>query len=241
MLPVLHDPASDRARRRVDGSLVALFAVLKISLAVDLWWLHHFRAGYPLDIDESRYLELGLRLSDGLTNGGPSAFWHVWSAQRDFGSLLPLISMPVYIVLGRTLLGGLATQLVFFGLLVVSSYGIGTRLRSRTADRSCAPHVTQTSPAGGGAAAPTTAAVTAVFSLPMETPSLRTAFVLTDTRSGRRVAGTVSFFGEIALIFRSQRPLARRTRFTATISSAARAATGFALRPAKQWSFRTGG
>lgn len=120
------------ASRQVNWPLLSLVAVVAISVAIDLWWLHGFRGGYPLDIDESRYLELGLRLSDGLTSGGPVAFWHVWSAQHDFGPLLPLISVPVYLVLGHTVLGGLATQLVFFVVLVVSSYGIGTRLTSRT-------------------------------------------------------------------------------------------------------------
>jgi 4-amino-4-deoxy-L-arabinose transferase-like glycosyltransferase len=133
--------------RHVNWPLFSLVAVVAISLAVDLWWLHNFRGGYPLDIDESRYLELGLRLSDGLTSAGPVAFWHVWSAQHDFGPLLPLVSVAVYVVFGHTVLGGLATQLVFFVLLVVSSYGIGTRLTSPTGGAlvaivvACAPAV----------------------------------------------------------------------------------------------------
>lgn len=120
------------AAGRVIWPLVGLLAIVAISLGIDVWWLHHFRGGYPLDIDESRYLELGLRLSDGLNAGGPAAFWHVWSTQHDFGPLLPLVSVPVYVVLGHTLLGGLVTQLVFFVVLVVSSYGIGARLTTRT-------------------------------------------------------------------------------------------------------------
>jgi len=110
--------------------VVSLLAVIAVSLAVDYWWLGHFRAGYPLDIDESRYLELGLKLSDSLAHGGPVAFWHAWAGQHEFGPLLPLVTVPVYAVLGQSLLNGLATQLVFFVLLVVSAYGIGSRLSS---------------------------------------------------------------------------------------------------------------
>ena len=113
--------------------LICLVAVIAISVAVDVWWLHRFRVGYPLDIDESRYLELGLRLSDGLNSGGLSTLWHVWSTQNEFGPLLPLVSVPVFLVAGHTLLGGLATQLVFFVLLVLASYGLGRRLRSPAA------------------------------------------------------------------------------------------------------------
>lgn len=119
------------APRQLTAPLLGLALVLAVSLGIDLWWLHHFRGGYPLDIDESRYLGLGASLSDALTTGGPSAFWNVWSAQHDFGPLLPLASVPVYVVFGHTVLGGLATQLVFFLVLVMSSYAIGARLTSR--------------------------------------------------------------------------------------------------------------
>lgn len=116
---------------QVNWPLVALGVVIAVSLAVDVWWLDEFRRGYPLDIDESRYLELGLRLRDGLLAAGPGRFWHIWSAQHDFGPLLPVVSVPVYLIAGHTVLGGLATQLLFFVLLVMSSYGIGSRLSSR--------------------------------------------------------------------------------------------------------------
>ena len=105
--------------------------VVVVSLGRGRVWLHHFRLGYPLDIDESRYLELGLRLSDGLRSGGPSRFWHVWSAQHDFGPLLPLASVPVLSRWGRHCARGAnhpAWRLL--ALLVVASYGLGRRLTS---------------------------------------------------------------------------------------------------------------
>ncbi len=101
-----------------------------IALAVSVWWLHHFRAGYPLDIDESRYLAFGLRLHDQLSSGGPAGLWHAWSSQHDFGPLLPLVSVPFYALFGSGVFVGLVSQLVFFALLLVAGYGIGARLSS---------------------------------------------------------------------------------------------------------------
>ncbi len=117
--------------RRVDWPVLVLAGVVVVSVGVNLWWLHKFRAGYPLDIDESRYLSFGLSLRDGLAAGGPASFWHLWTTQREFGPLLPLVSVPMYLVFGRSVLAGLGTQLIFCSLLIVSSYGIGARLTSR--------------------------------------------------------------------------------------------------------------
>ena len=103
-----------------------------ITLLVDIWWLHRFRAGYPLDIDESRYLAFGLSLRDGLAGGGPAGLWHVWRAQHDFGPLLGLASVPVFLVGGRSVMAGLAAQLLFVALLLISGWGLGRRLGGRT-------------------------------------------------------------------------------------------------------------
>jgi hypothetical protein len=104
---------------------------------------------------------------------------------------------------------------------------------------SCSPRVTRTAPAADAAAVSTTTPITALFSLPMQTPSLRRAVTLSDAGNGHRVQGTVSFFGDIALIFRPRRALAPGARFSATISTVATAATGAALQPAAHWSFTT--
>lgn len=108
-----------------------LVALVVLSGLVDLWWLHSFRAGFPLDIDESRYIALGLAFKDNLSSGGPVALWHAWEAQREFGPLLPLTSVPLYALLGESLRAAFATQLVFFAVLVLASYGVGARLTSR--------------------------------------------------------------------------------------------------------------
>jgi len=112
--------------------LLAVVVLVLLSTFVHLWWLNRFRDGFPLDIDESRYLQFGMSLKDALADGGVRGFWRIWEAQRDFGPLLPLTSVPVYVILGESVLNGMATQLVFFAVLALASYGIGTRLTSRT-------------------------------------------------------------------------------------------------------------
>ena len=106
--------------------------MIVVSAIVGIWWLNRFRSGYPLDIDESRYLAFGAALKDGLASGGPHGLWNAWSAQHDFGPLLPLTSAAVYVVLGESVVNGLASQLIFFAVLVAATYGIGARLTSRS-------------------------------------------------------------------------------------------------------------
>jgi 4-amino-4-deoxy-L-arabinose transferase-like glycosyltransferase len=112
--------------------LLAVVVLVLLSTFVHLWWLNRFRDGFPLDIDESRYLQFGMSLKDALADGGVRGFWRIWEAQQDFGPLLPLTSVAVYVILGESVLNGMATQLVFFAVLALASYGIGTRLTSRT-------------------------------------------------------------------------------------------------------------
>lgn len=109
----------------------AVIAVILLSVIADLLWLDAFRDGFPLDIDESRYLAFGLELSDSVASGSLQSVWQTWTTQQEFAPLLPLTSVPVFLLLGDGLTHGIATQLVFFVVLVVASYGIGARLSSR--------------------------------------------------------------------------------------------------------------
>ncbi len=113
---------------------VVLAALVLVCGAIDLWWLHHFRAGYPLDINESQYMGFALALKQALAHHGLHAMWHVWAAEGQFGPLVPLVSVPVFVVFGGSVVAGMATQLVFFAALSVGSYALGARLaRSRPA------------------------------------------------------------------------------------------------------------
>src|SRR5690242_20428196 len=98
---------------------------------VDVWWLRRYRSGYPLDIDESGYLWFSFHLHD-------ASQLHLTDLVRGFqhegwvGPLLPTTTAVVaFLGLGKSIVGSLAVQLVFFAILVFSSYGIGTHLRGR--------------------------------------------------------------------------------------------------------------
>jgi 4-amino-4-deoxy-L-arabinose transferase-like glycosyltransferase len=151
---VEHRPAPSRGlaawrpRLRRSWPLLLVLGLVLLSALLHLWWLHRFRDGFPLDIDESRYVELGLHLKDGLDEDGPRGLWRTWEAQGDFGPLLPLSSVPVFAVFGESLINGFATQLVFYAVLVLATYGIAARL---------------TSPAGGALASLAVAATPAVL------------------------------------------------------------------------------
>jgi 4-amino-4-deoxy-L-arabinose transferase-like glycosyltransferase len=116
---------------RENGPAAGLVVLVALMVGIDVWWLEHFRSGFPLDIDESRYMVYAVALKDGLIHHGPAGFWNVWSHQRDFGPLLPLVSVPGFALLGDGEITGLAAQLFFLAVLIVSTYGIGARLTDR--------------------------------------------------------------------------------------------------------------
>ena len=52
----------------------------------------------------------------------------MWSGQRDFAPLLPLVSTPFETIFGRTTAVALATQFVFLGVLLAATYALARRL-----------------------------------------------------------------------------------------------------------------
>jgi hypothetical protein len=84
-----------------------------------------------------------------------------------------------------------------------------------------------------------TSPVVVVFDLPMEWGSVSRAFALTNIATGRRISGSLTPFGEIALVFKPDRPLNPHTTYTATVAASATAATGGRLKHAVRWSLTT--
>lgn len=110
--------------------LLLVGGLVIVCVAIDVWWLYRFRARFPLDINESQYMGFALALKDSLAHSGPVAAWHTWGAETGFGPLLPLTSVPVFALLGESVTNGFVSQLVFFVLLIASSYALGRRLSS---------------------------------------------------------------------------------------------------------------
>jgi Dolichyl-phosphate-mannose-protein mannosyltransferase len=106
--------------------VVAGFLVL---LAVHhVLWLHHFRSGLPLDIDEAGYLSFSLDDLRGFTGGGLDGLYQAVTAQRQFGPLVPLTAAPILGILGAKPIGAMTVQFVFLGVLGFSMLGLGRRL-----------------------------------------------------------------------------------------------------------------
>jgi hypothetical protein len=106
-------------------SVVVLVAVL---LAVHAWWLHEMREGFPTDVDESRYIALGLNFHESLSADGISGLADAWGGQLQFGPLVPLLAVPGYAALDDSLLVAFLPHLLFFAVLVFSSYALARRL-----------------------------------------------------------------------------------------------------------------
>lgn len=105
------------------------------------------------------------------------------------------------------------------------------------------PFVTSTNPASGATGVPLNQKITATFNQPMTAATITAAgtFALTVTTGGAAVAGVVTYdSASNTAIFTPTANLAASTQFTATITTAAKSATGSALASNYVWSFTTG-
>jgi Dolichyl-phosphate-mannose-protein mannosyltransferase len=113
---------------------LALAALLISVSAVHVWWLLRFRRGFPLDIDESGYLWFSFVLHDALRDDGPLGLFRAFQHEGWVGPLLPAVTAIAEIPAGaREIVPSMAVQLLFLAVLVLASYGIGTRLLDRRA------------------------------------------------------------------------------------------------------------
>jgi 4-amino-4-deoxy-L-arabinose transferase-like glycosyltransferase len=107
------------------GLVVA--GVALVLAALNLWWVLRYRDGYPFNIDEAGYTAFGLVDYLALDRGGIDAWWDAIQAQPRFAPLVPaLTSILVWIHPG--ILNGFAVLTGFMVLLVMATYGIGSRL-----------------------------------------------------------------------------------------------------------------
>src|ERR1700710_79131 len=113
---------SERAR----GALVVAAGLLIVA-AIDVWWVATYRHGYPLNIDEAGYTNIGLVDWLGLRNGGLHGWWEAVQTQTPNAPLVPALTSLVLVVKAGVM-EGFTTLLAFWILLGFASYGIGERL-----------------------------------------------------------------------------------------------------------------
>ena len=99
------------------------------------------------------------------------------------------------------------------------------------------PTVLSFAPREGELDVGTNSAVAFAFSEPMEATSLERAFILSDGTSPP-IIGTMNYIGQVG-VFKPATPLLAATSYSATLTSDAKALTGYAL-VSKTWRFSTG-
>lgn len=105
--------------------ILALTAVLVALGAVHLVWLHHYRSGLPLDIDEAGYLRFAFDNLHGWRHGGVGGLYDAVVGQRQFGPLIPLTATPILGLVGPRPVAAMSVQLVFLALLAFAVLGLG--------------------------------------------------------------------------------------------------------------------
>jgi hypothetical protein len=96
--------------------------------AINTWWLGRFRIGYPLDIDEAGYMTAAYDDSTALLQHGLTGLAHAYLTPSQFGPLVPLLTVPAHLTLGRDIFSGLYIELPFLLALLCVSYLLGERL-----------------------------------------------------------------------------------------------------------------
>ena len=103
-------------------------AAIAVLLTMNVWWLHVFSSGYPLDIDESAYLDMGFVDAAGLQHGGITGLWDAVMSSHLQAPLAPLLTVPFHFVLGWRLADGFGLTLVLWAALMWMTYEIALLL-----------------------------------------------------------------------------------------------------------------
>jgi 4-amino-4-deoxy-L-arabinose transferase-like glycosyltransferase len=126
--------AAPRVRLRESGWLIGVVLLVAGLGAAHVWWIARFRGAFPLDIDESGYLWFSFHLQDVTRADGTAALWNGFQHEGWVAPLLPMLTTFVGLLgAGKGIVASLSVQIAFFAVLVLASYGIGSRLHSRAA------------------------------------------------------------------------------------------------------------
>ena len=103
--------------------VLCLIVIVVLLDVVDIWWLGHFRRGYPLNIDESGYMQIAFHYASDLRTDGPSGLWYAFAQQVAQAPLVPLAAVPMALI-HESVFSILYLELAFFSLLVITTYAI---------------------------------------------------------------------------------------------------------------------
>jgi hypothetical protein len=104
-----------------------VLAVALLLLVIDIWWVEHYRSGYPFDIDEAGYTTFGYVDYYALHYQGISGWWEAIQHQPTFAPLLPAItSLSLHFDLN--VLNGFVVLALFAVVLAFAAYLLALRL-----------------------------------------------------------------------------------------------------------------
>ena len=178
-----------------------------------------------------------LPFPEGITGGSDGAVW--FTEIPDFYS-------PTLSKIARITPGGTITEYVATGGAITSGpdgalwFTEPGKIGRITTDTPPGPILEPLYPAGDKTQVATDTYVIAFLNKAMDKPATQAAFSLKRTSDGAPVAGTFGWYGN-AMIFKSNAPLAAGTQYTASVSGAARDASGNAIQNPKTWKFITAG
>jgi hypothetical protein len=97
-------------------------ASLTVLVVGNLVWIHHFRYGLPLNIDEAGYLQRGIQFAQSLDAGNVPGLLHVWQTPDIIAPLLPFTAGVLEAISHMSVWGVLGTEQLFYALTVVASF-----------------------------------------------------------------------------------------------------------------------
>lgn len=113
-------------RRLPDWIWVALLCAGFAGLGVR--WIHVFRRGGLLDIDEAGYQSTAVLIFRAWESGGIGGWWDAFLAPNIQAPLMPALATPFYAVNGVGALVGLAAPLTFGVICLAASYALGRQI-----------------------------------------------------------------------------------------------------------------
>ncbi len=109
--------------------LILLAAVVAFGVVNNLVWLHIDTR--PPRWDEAHYLTMGLKFHEALFSGGVGSFvGSVLTLYPANPPLVPALSVPAYLLLGKSADAALAVNFLAFVMLILATYGLGATLAS---------------------------------------------------------------------------------------------------------------
>src|SRR4051794_16589458 len=123
--PTLRERLRERPPEKATIFVVALTAALVV---LHLVWLNKFRFGYVTEWDESGYIAIALDNVHSLRDGGLTDLAGTVLGQGLQAPLTPLAAVPFNLLFGDGVDSSLATELPFYAILVLATYGLGRRL-----------------------------------------------------------------------------------------------------------------